>query len=348
LTGGHCRIAVCDDSEAYTLALKNFLEEDPEIEVVATFSSGEDLLARLDRLDADLITMDLELPGISGRETIETIMRQHPIAILVVSAHAGKQSQRTAEALAAGALEAVHKDSVRVGEPGDVWATALRSRVKRLASLQLKRLARNDRRLRPPPPPRPELERPARAIAIGASTGGPPALLQVLKDVPADFPTPIMVVQHIAVGFGEGLVDWLARSVPAPVRLADEGDAARPGIWFGPDDAHLVLEPSMTFSLDRETKSGAHMPAVDMLFKSLATAAGDESIGVVLTGMGADGADGVEAIREAGGLVIAQDEASSAVYGMPRAARDAGADLVLPLDEIAYAVNTLKKAGVRG
>jgi two-component system, chemotaxis family, protein-glutamate methylesterase/glutaminase len=292
--------------------------------------------------------MDLELPGISGRETIETIMRERPVPILVVSAHAGKQSQRTAEALAAGALEAVHKDSVRVGEPGDVWATALRSRIKRLGSLQLKRRARNDRRLRPPPPPQPELERPARAIAIGASTGGPPALLQVLKDVPADFPTPIMVVQHIAVGFGEGLVDWLDRNVPAPVRLADEGDEAGPGIWFGPDDAHLVVESSMTFSLDRETKCGAHMPAVDMLFKSIGAAAGDESIGVVLTGMGADGADGVEAIREAGGLVIAQDESSSAVYGMPRAARDAGADLVLPLDEIAHALNALKQAGVRG
>jgi two-component system chemotaxis response regulator CheB len=348
VTGGGCRIAVCDDSEAYAAALKGFLEEDAEIEVVATFSTGEDLLARLDRLDVDLITMDLELPGISGTETIETIMRQRPVPILVVSAHVGKQSQRTAEALAAGALEAVHKDSVRVREPGDVWATALRSRVKRLASLQLKRRARNDRRLRPPPPPRPELERPARAIAIGASTGGPPALLQVLKDIPAAFPTPIMVVQHIAVGFGEGLIDWLDRNVPAPVRLADEGDAAVPGIWFGPDDAHLVVEPSMTFSLDRETKCGAHMPAVDMLFKSLATAVGDESIGVVLTGMGADGADGVEAIREAGGLAIAQDEASSAVYGMPRMARDAGADLVLPLDDIAHALGALKQAGVRG
>jgi two-component system, chemotaxis family, protein-glutamate methylesterase/glutaminase len=348
VTGGSCRIAICEDSRAYAAALSGFLEQDPEIEVVATFATGEDVLAGLDGLEADLITMDLELPGISGRETIEAIMAQHPLPILVVSAHAGKQSQRTAEALAAGALEAIHKDSVRVGEPGDVWATALSSQIKRLASLQLKRRARNDRRLRPPPPPRPELDRPARAIAIGASTGGPPALLNVLRDIPADFPTPILVVQHIAVGFGEGLVEWLDRSVPAPVRMAGEGDAARPGIWFAPDDAHLVIESSMTFSLDRETRCGAHMPAVDMLFASLAAAAGSESIGVVLTGMGVDGADGVEAIRDAGGLAIAQDEASSAVYGMPRAARDAGADLILPLDEIAHALNTLKRAGVRG
>jgi two-component system chemotaxis response regulator CheB len=348
VNGGLCRIAVCEDSGAYAAALKNFLEDDPEIEVVATFATGEDLLSALDRLDADLITMDLELPGISGKETIASIMRERPLPILVVSAHAGKRSRHTAEALAAGALEAIHKDSVRVGEPGDVFATALRSRIKRLASLQLKRRARTDRRLRPPPPLRPELERPARAIAIGASTGGPPALLNVLRDIPADFPTPILVVQHIAVGFGEGLVEWLDRSVQAPVRLAGEGDSARPGIWFAPDDAHLVVEPSMAFSLDRETRSGAHMPAVDMLFKSLATAAGDETIGVVLTGMGTDGAQGIEAIREAGGFAIAQDEASSAVYGMPRAARDAGADLVLPLDEISHALSSLKKAGVRG
>ena len=348
MTGSPCRIAICEDSKAYTAALKSFLEEDSEIEVVATFATGEDLIANLDHLDAGLITMDLELPGISGTETIETIMRERPLPILVVSAHAGKQSQRTAEALAAGALEAIHKDSVGLGEPGDVWATALRSRIKRLASLQLKRRARNGQRLRRPPPRRPELERPARAIAIGASTGGPPALQRVLSEIPADFPTPIMVVQHIAVGFGEGLVEWLDRSVPAPVRLAGEGNAATPGIWFAPDDAHLVVESSMTFSLDRETKCGAHMPAVDMLFKSLAAAAGDESIGVVLTGMGADGADGVVAIGEAGGLTIAQDEATSAVYGMPRVAREAGADLVLSLDEIGHALHTLKSAGVRG
>jgi len=348
VTGGPCRLAICEDSEAYAAALRGFLEEDPEIDVVETFATGEDLLANLDRLEVDLITMDLELPGISGREAIETIMRERPLPILVVSAHAGKQSQRTAEALAAGALEAIHKDGVRLGEPGDVWANALRSRIKRLASLQLKRRARDERPLRPPSPPRPELDRPARAIAIGASTGGPPALLRVLRDIPADFPTPILVVQHIAVGFGEGLVEWLDGSVPAPVRLAAEGDMASHGIWFAPDDAHLVVDPSMTLSLDRETRGGAHMPAVDILFKSLAAAAGDESIGVVLTGMGADGADGVRAIGEAGGLTMAQDEASSAVYGMPRVARDAGADLILPLDEIGHALQTLRNAGVRG
>jgi two-component system chemotaxis response regulator CheB len=348
VTGGRCRIAICEDSKAYAVALKNFLEQDPEIDVVATFGTGNDLLAALNQLDADLITMDLELPGISGKETIGAIMRQHPIPILVVSAHAGKRSPRTAEALAAGALEAIHKDSVRVGEPGDVWATALRGRIKRLASLQLKRRAHTDGRLGPPPPVRPELERPARVIAIGASTGGPPALFRVLRGLPADFPTPILVVQHIAAGFGAGLVEWLDRSVPATVRVASEGDTARPGVWLAPDDAHLVVESSLAFSLDRETRSGAHMPSVDMLFESLAAAVGDETVGVVLTGMGTDGANGVAAIRDAGGFAIAQDEASSAVYGMPRAARDSGADLVLPLDEISHALGALRSAGVRG
>jgi chemotaxis response regulator CheB len=344
----NCRIAVCEDSDAYAAALRGFLEEDPEIEVVGVFESGEDLLGQLDRLSPDLVTMDLELPGMSGKDAIETIMRERPTPILVVSAHAGKRSQRTAEALAAGALDAIHKNSIGVSEPGDVWATAMRSRVKRLATLRLERTAPKAKKASPRPPARPELDRPVRAIAIGASTGGPPALLSVLTEIPADFPTPIMVVQHIAAGFGEGLVAWLDQRVPLAVATAAEGDACRSGIWFAPDEAHLVLDPSMTFSLDRETRCGVHRPAVDMLFNSVADAAGDESVGVVLTGMGKDGAAGVESIREAGGLTIAQDEASSAVYGMPRAARDAGADLNLPLDHIAHALCSLKSAGVRG
>jgi two-component system chemotaxis response regulator CheB len=348
VTGSTCRIAVCEDSQAYAAALRSFLEQDPEIEVAGVFARGEDLLAQLDGLDADLVTMDLELPGMSGRETIERIMGERPIPILVVSAHAGKRSQRTAEALAAGALEAIHKDSVRLGEPGDVWATALRSRIKRLATLRLDPRTTGPKRASPRLRTGPELERPVRAIAIGASTGGPPALLSVLSEIPADFPAPIMVVQHIAAGFGEGLVAWLDGLVPGSVRTAGDGDSADPGIWFAPDDAHLIVEPSMTFSLDRETRCGAHRPAVDMLFNSLAEAAGDESVGVVLTGMGRDGAAGVEAIREAGGLAIAQDEPTSAVYGMPRAARESGADLILPLDHIAQALGNLKRAGVRG
>ncbi|MDQ6751363.1 MAG: CheB methylesterase domain-containing protein, partial [Actinomycetota bacterium] len=184
----------------------------------------------------------------------------------------------------------------------------------------------------------------ARAVGIGASTGGPPALTTVLGALPADFPLPVLVVQHIAAGFSDALVHWLDRRLALPVGFATPDGLARPGVWFAPDDAHLRLDSSMRFVIDRETKRGAHRPSVDELLESLAASAGERAVGVVLTGMGRDGADGVEAIREAGGLVIAQDEETSAVFGMPRAAIESGADLVLPLDDVGPALRALRSA----
>jgi two-component system chemotaxis response regulator CheB len=344
LSGPQRRIAVCEDSKAYAAALKSFLERDAEIEVVGSFQTAEDLIAALDSLDPDLVTMDLELPGISGLEAIESIMGERPLPILVVSSHAGKRSERAAEALAAGAVETIHKERVGIGDPDDIWATALRSHIKRLASLKLKQHRHAKRRSKPSP--RSDLNRPVRAVAIGASTGGPRALQVVLGALPADFPMPVLVVQHIASGFGDGLVRWLQELIPPRVRMAEEGISAEPGVWFAPDDAHLLLDSTMTFALDRETSSGPHRPSIDMLFNSVADAVGEESVGVVLTGMGRDGADGVEAIRAAGGMVIAQDELTSAVFGMPRAAIEGGADLVLPLEEIGPTIRTIR-AGAR-
>jgi two-component system, chemotaxis family, protein-glutamate methylesterase/glutaminase len=238
-------------------------------------------------------------------------------------------------------VEATAKARLRLSEPDDVWATAVRSRIKRLASLQLNRPTRDGRRS--VAPRRADAAgREARIVAIGASTGGPPALTSVLSRLPADFRIPVVVVQHITPGFAGGLVSLLDRRVPLPVRFAVEGARIGPGIWFAADDAHLGIDHAMRFSLDRTTRRGAHRPSLDMLFESVAAAAGDGAVGVVLTGMGRDGALGVAAIRAAGGLTIAQDEASSAVFGMPRAAIDAGADLVLPLDEVGPALSSLR------
>lgn len=338
------RIVICDDSPTYGEALSRFLQHDPGIRVVGVFTTAEEMLPQLERLDPHLITMDLEMPGIGGVGAISRIMRDRPLPILVLSAHAGKGSERAAEALAAGALEAMAKSSLRLLEPGDVWATATRSRVKRLACVQLRRRPRTGR-VGSIPARRQDLERPIRVVGIGASTGGPPALLSVLGALPVNFGVPVIVVQHISPGFTEGLVTWLARSLRVPVSFAQAGGIARPGIWFAPDDAHVGLEPSMRFVIDRETRNGAHRPSVDFLFQSLAASAGDEALGIVLTGMGRDGAEGVEAIRAAGGLAIAQDEETSAVFGMPRAAVESGADLVLPLDEIGSTLRALRTEG---
>jgi two-component system chemotaxis response regulator CheB len=265
------------------------------------------------------------------------------VPILVVSARADHGSEVAAEALAAGALEAVSKSRLPVSRPDDVWATAARGRIKRLARVQLQRRPRGGR---PGPAKRHAvgLERAVSMVGVGTSTGGPPALLSVLRELPSDYRVPILVVQHIAPGFGPGLVRWLSRQVALPVAFAESGAPCAPGVWFAPDGAHLLLDERRCFELDSETDRGAHRPSLDVLFESLAARAGATAVGVVLTGMGRDGAEGVEAIRAAGGLVIAQDEQSSAVFGMPRAAIEGGADLVLPLGDVGPTLRDLNPA----
>jgi two-component system, chemotaxis family, protein-glutamate methylesterase/glutaminase len=177
---------------------------------------------------------------------------------------------------------------------------------------------------------------------VCGSTGGPYILSRLLGDLPADYPVPILVVQHISAGFTEGLVHWLDQSVRLPVRMAANGRPAGPGAWIAPDGAHLKLAPTGRLLLDRRTVAGRHRPSGDVLFESIAGVAADKSVAVVLTGMGSDGARGAAAVRRAGGLVIAQDQESSAVFGMPQAAIDCGTDLVLSPGEIAACLTGLR------
>jgi two-component system, chemotaxis family, protein-glutamate methylesterase/glutaminase len=166
-------------------------------------------------------------------------------------------------------------------------------------------------------------------IGICASTGGPRALTEVVGRLPADYRIPILVVQHMTPGFLAGLVAWLDKELALPVRLADNGQKLAPGVWFAPDRAHLKLEMTRRLGLDTNVTSGDHHPSGDVLFSSLARVAGADAVAVVLTGMGRDGAEGLAAVAAAGGRTIAQDEQSSGVYGMPRAAAECGAKTVL-------------------
>jgi two-component system chemotaxis response regulator CheB len=178
-------------------------------------------------------------------------------------------------------------------------------------------------------------------IAVAASTGGPPALDTVLTALPARFGVPILVVQHISTGFLDGLIRWLDDRTALPVRRARDGARVEPGVWFAPEDAHLVLDDEMHTRFDTQSVAGYHRPAADVLLSSVARAAGRHAVSVVLTGMGSDGAEGTAAIRGAGGLAIAQDQASAVIYGMPRAAAEAGAQLVLPLDAVGPTLSSL-------
>jgi two-component system, chemotaxis family, protein-glutamate methylesterase/glutaminase len=330
------RILVCEDSATYALGLKRFLETGGDIEVVAVCETGEEALEAVPRLAPDLVTMDLDLPGMGGIRAVEQIMRSHAVPILVLSGRVRRGSSGAAEALSAGALEALPKSHVHIDDPAGAAAVALRYRFRRLAAAKV---GAQDVAAPARPPSLMESRRNGvSVIGICASTGGPRALETVLAGLPATFPIPLLVVQHMTAGFTEGLATWLDRRIPLQVALAAGEHALTAGVWIAPDGAHLKLEAGMTLVLDPDTADGHHRPSGDLLFASMAAAAGEGAVGVVLTGMGRDGARGIEALRRAGGRAIAQDEETSAIFGMPRAAAEAGADIVLPIGAIAGAL----------
>ena len=337
------RVLICEDSRTFAAALRRTLELDGDIVVAGVSGTAEEALAALAQLEPDLVTMDVELPGMSGLEAVEQIMGSRPIPILVLSSHVGARSDVAAAALAAGALDAVGKDFLDLGNPGGAAGAALRHRVKLLARA---RVIRHPRALLRPPAREPQAGSGERATAIGivASTGGPQGLATILRELPEGFAVPVLVVQHIAAGFAEGLAHWLDSTVPLPVAMASDGvDAAR-GVWIAPEGSHLKLAPGGRLALDRTSAPGLHRPSGDVLLASLAETAGSNAVAVVLSGMGADGAAGARAVHEAGGLVLAQDEESSAVFGMPKAAAEQGSGVLLPPAKIASRLAALRGA----
>ena len=336
------RVLVCEDSPTFAARLRDFLERDEDLRVVGVCESGEALLRALPEACPDLVTMDIELPGIDGVETTRRLMARGPIPVMVLSAHTQRGSERAAAALAAGALDAMPKSDLRLDDPAAPAAAALRRRVKRLARARMgtPRRCRTEGRL-----PTGLGGRPVAVIGICASTGGPQAVQSLLGELPGDFPVPILVVQHISAGFLGGLVRWLDGVVAPPVAVARHGMALRRGVTFAPDDAHLLLGGSGRLALDRHTVAGPHRPSGDLLLRSIASR-GAAAVAVVLSGMGRDGADGLAAVGGAGGLAIAQDEASSAVYGMPKAALERGAGFSLSPTEIGGVLAQLAAAEV--
>lgn len=321
------RVLICEDSQSYAAALRRELEYDGEASVVAVCETAEQAISALPELRPDLVTMDIELPGMDGLTAVAEIMSSSPVPILVLSAHVGPGTDRAVGALAAGALDVIAKQDLDLMNPAGAQGVAFRRRVRRLA------LAKVISHPRAHPAIGASSSVPARAasvIGICASTGGPQVLAAVLAALPAGYPIPLLVVQHIAAGFTEGLARWLETDTRLPVRIASDGEMAAPGAWIAPEGAHLRLSASGHLRLDRNTVAGQHRPSGDVLLRSIAATVGPGAVAVVLTGMGADGAEGAAEVRRRGGFVIAQDEASSAVYGMPAAAASHGVDAVLP------------------
>ena len=343
------RILICDDSRTFAVGLKRFLEYDGGLHVADIAATGEDALRVLSSLRPDLVTMDIELPGMNGIEAIRRILAEHQVPIVVVSSFTRRGSDLAAAALAAGAVDVLAKSRVRLDAPSSPAAVALRYRMRRLArgrgadQVRASAVTARARNGRPPATGGWRRCRRSSVVAIGASTGGPQALHEVLRMLPSSYRLPVLVVQHMSAGFTPGLARWLDQQVPMSVAMAQDGMALEPGVWFAPEEAHLVLGPSMRVMLDRSGEADLHRPSADALLSSVAEASGSSAVGVVLTGMGRDGAKGIAAVRAAGGLTIAQDEPSSVVWGMPRAAADAGAELVLPLSEVGLVIAELAR-----
>jgi two-component system chemotaxis response regulator CheB len=325
------KVLVVDDSTLSREALRQALEVDPQLRVVAEAATGELALSLVHGVRPDLVTMDLNMPGMGGLKAIEAIMRERPTPIVVISERSAVPGiDLNYEALSRGALELVPKSAVFGVNPDHV-----RQFAERLRLLAASRMIEDARRGATPPIPLSK-EAPA-LIGIGASTGGPRALAKLLGELPSGFPLPIAVVQHMAEDFFDSFVRFLSDASRKPVELAQSGTVMKPGqVYVAPPRQELFVRPGLVMKLGPSPRDALIAPSVDSLFFSMATALQGRGVGLLLTGMGDDGAQGLLRMRRMGARTVAQDRASSAVFGMPRAAQELGAaELVLALEETA-------------
>ena len=329
------RVLIVDDSALMQALLRGMLTGDSELQVVGVAKDAYEARAMVKELAPDVLTLDVEMPGMNGLTFLKNLMRLRPLPVVMVSSHTQAGGDVTLEALELGAVDYVTKPGPR-DSLTDCAAELIR-KIKSAARVPRQRLerlmlARERPRLQ-------EVPNTSRLIAIGASTGGPQALTTLLGQLPAQSP-PILVVQHLPLAFSEAFVQRLRKATELEVVLATPRRALKPGlVVVAPGGVHLGLHSDLTCRLQEGEKRSGHRPSVDFLFESLAQVAGPRAVGLLLTGMGVDGAAGLEAIREAGGRTLAQDEETSVIWGMPGEAVARGAaQQVLPLEGLAAAL----------
>jgi two-component system chemotaxis response regulator CheB len=345
------RVLVVEDSMTVRMRLVEILSGDPDIDVVGQAADGKRAIELCVSLRPDLVTMDMMLPVMTGLAATEYIMAHCPTPILIVSASINRgELFRTYEALAAGAIDVLEKPTGT--EADGVWESRFIATVKLVSRIRaITHLRQRLPELSVPaalPPHGDAARRRFELAAIGASTGGPGAIAAVLRALPSDFRLPIVFVLHINEPFGSAFADWLDGQVGRPVAHAKEGDmvaSAAGRVVMAPPDRHLTVRDGR-FHLTRDAERHSCRPSVDVLFESVAGYYGPTAIGCLLTGMGRDGAAGLLKLREAGAMTIAQDEATSVIYGMPREAALLGAAVhILRLDEIAPRLVCLQASG---
>lgn len=317
------KVLIVDDSPVVQELLSHILNSDPEIKVIGTAGNGEEAVEFLENKRPDVILMDIHMPKMNGYEATRRIMETRPVPTIIVSSSLNpKEIENTFHAIEAGAVAALEK-------PEGIWSASYKEASKKLtatvkAMSEVKLVRRMPEKKRAEiPEPLPDVERIQRqqeikVIAIGASTGGPPVLQTIMSMLPGDLPVPVLIVQHIAKGFTQGLVDWLSQTTVLSVKMGRHGEYALPGhAYIAPDSFHMGVDKACRIILSNNDPENGLCPAVSYLFRSVANSFGQRAIGILLTGMGKDGAEELKMMKERGAVTIVQDKESSVVYGMP-------------------------------
>lgn len=330
------KVLVVDDSSLARMAIIEHLSQDDEIEIVGVARNGKEAIEKVKALKPSLVTMDINMPIMGGLETIEQIMAYSPVPVLVVTSRG--DADTAFSAISKGALEVIPKPEADAENSEElIRKIKLLSKVKVISHLRGRHVTVNKR------PGVAESKqknragnRPGKAIAIASSTGGPKALLKILSELPENFPLPFFIAQHIPSDFVDGLAEWLNGVTKLKVKPGEAGDVIQSGtVYISPADKTMVINNKNRIDLLAQDPDCVYSPSCDLLLTSIAKTYRENCLGIILTGMGSDGADGMDAIRGNGGRTIAQDEKSSIVFGMPKVAIERGCiDKILPLDKI--------------
>lgn len=347
------KILIIDDSAFIRSAISRMLENDPEIEVVGTARDGVDGLEKIAALNPDVITLDVEMPRLDGLGLLEKLMKTTPKPVLMVSSLTKEGADATLKALDLGALDFIPKfnegssslDSLGAEISSKIKAVARRGRFMRLSTVTSPTLKSNQTpKITTSAPLVPRSGRPGRDfVAIGVSTGGPPAVQKVLSSLPANFPACIFIAQHMPATFTSAFAARLDKACQISVSEAQSGDKITPGhAYICPGGRHIRVDmrgPLPYINVTDDPQSALYKPSATVLMESVANSVGRRVVGVTMTGMGSDGVDGTKILKQKGGYIIAQSEASSVVYGMPKAVVDAGlADEIVDLDAMAEVI----------
>lgn len=350
------KVLVVDDSAFVRKNISLLLELDPGIKVVGTASNGKEGVTKTKVLRPDVVTMDVIMPVMNGLSAVRRIMKEAPTPIVMVSSTTGKGARETIEALNSGAVDYVTLSSgssfttmaqkrrelvekIRIAFTSNVDTVATTDTVRQKFRKIVEQLSPKTGTVRAHPQMKTPAQ-PASLVAIASSTGGPAALQSILSPFPADFPAGIVLVQHMLSGFTSALTDSLSKRARITVKIAEEGEQIKPGTaLLAPEKVHLMVNKAggkYWIRLEADPSASSHIPSADTLFCSIAKACGPEACGVILTGMGQDGAMGLKEMRDSGSYTIAQDEKTSVIFGMPKRAIELGSvERVLPIQKIA-------------